>query len=196
MKLILPILIVLSMAPAAHAAGIAYYRPQAAAAQSEEGKKNAADEKVDLEAKTAEVKKASDEAQAAQEKCQKAPRTTPEAPSCVDARKKGTYVQQLDAARAQQYQQAQAAHAQRLSERIQRVAAVVRKAKKLDALLAVFPGSDLSPSVDLTAEVTRRLDAGEGKSDEDLAAELSKAKARIAELEAKVKPTSKDPAKK
>lgn len=50
-------------APLAHA-GVAYYKPQSAATDSAEGKKNASDEKADLNAKLAEIKKASDEATA------------------------------------------------------------------------------------------------------------------------------------
>lgn len=192
MKLTIVITVLLALAPSARA-GVAYYRPQAAAAASAEGKKNAADEKADLDAKTAEVKKASDDANSAQAKCDKAPRTTPEAASCADAHKKATYVQQLDAARAQQYQQAQAAHAKHLAERIERIAAAVRRARKLDALIAVFPGSDLATTVDLTAEFVRRLDAGDGKGDDELATENAELKAKVAALEAKDKASAPSP---
>lgn len=161
----------LAIAPAcAPTGGTFYYRPAAAAADSAEGKKNA---------KPAAAKAPTE--------------TKPKA--CPEFDKKSAYAQQVNQASGQQFQQTRDAHAKHLADRIVRVAAIVRKDRKLDAFMAVYPGSDVAASVDLTAEVVRRLDAGEGTSDEEVVADLRKQladeKARADAAEAKSKGTPK-----
>lgn len=162
---------------------VAYYKPQIAASASGEGQKNAADEKADLDTKRAQVTKAADEATAA------------EKAKAKDAATKRLRAKYLDAQLGQQYQQAQLAHAQHLSDRIERIVPAVRKAHGLDALIAAPPGSDLAPNVDLTAEIKHRLDNGEGKGDDELAAENQKLNARVTELEAALSLPSNVPVK-
>lgn len=170
MKLSLTLATLLALAAPVHAGGIGFYQPSKAAASCAEGKANAETEKADLASAQAQLKAA----------------------QTAKVKDVGALGQRLQAG-LQQHQQE---HAQKLAERIQRVVAAVRKAKHLGALVGVDGVlSDLAPETDLTPEVVRRLDAGEGRSTDDAIADLRRqlTEAR-AQLAAKAPPPPRPPA--
>ncbi len=88
-----------------------------------------------------------------------------------------------DAWTAGEQQKASAAE-QGIRARLRRVAESVRKAKKLAAVRDASTVLAFDPSLDLTAEVIRRLDAGEGKDPAVADGEIKALRERLAILEA------------
>jgi len=150
MKLALTFALLCSLAGVARAAGTAYYFPAKVTTESVDGKKNAEAEKADLAAKQAQLQQAQASAK------------TPKDRDAATA---------LGQRLQQQYQQLQQQNAEQLGARIDRVAATVQKAHKVD-LLPVYQGAHVTAASDLTAEIVRRLDAGEGKTYEQKLSEL------------------------
>jgi Skp family chaperone for outer membrane proteins len=142
-----------------------YYQPQKAAADCTEGKKNAADEKADGEAKQVQAREA-------------------KAKNQPDA---DLIAQRL----GQQWQQVHDGNLKKLAERMDRIARQLRADRGLQAVLPTFPGAAVAPEFDLTSEVQRRLDAGDGAAEDDLrqavaetTAERDRLRAQVAALQA------------
>jgi Skp family chaperone for outer membrane proteins len=99
----------------------------------------------------------------------------------------------------QQWQQDQNRKGKQTSDeitaRVLRILPAIAKARKLSAVAPRQSMLFVSPAaVDVTAEVVRRIDAGEGRGD-DKAAELEAARARVQALERELAPRAKPPAK-
>lgn len=176
-------------APLAHAAEIipGFFDIQKAMADSAEGKKNAADEKADLDKKQAEVTAAQGDAEKADAACLKVPSTSIPG-TCTEGQKKHAHANDLGQRDQQELTQGQQANAQKLLARVTRILPAIAKAKHLGALVPLGGVFYAGPTLDMTAEVTRRLDAGEGKVDDVAAANAraEKAEARALAAEAEV----------
>jgi len=88
-----------------------------------------------------------------------------------------------DAWTAGEQQKASAAE-QGIRARLHRVAEGVRKAKKLTVVRDASGTIAVDPALDLTAEVIRRLDAGEGKDPAVAEGEIKALREKLATLEA------------
>jgi Skp family chaperone for outer membrane proteins len=167
------IAVLLAIPAAAHAERVGYYDLGRAMSESAEGKKNAADEAADQAAKQAEIEKAKEAAAKAK----------PAERQAAQERATQLFQRHLQAIQSDKQQ-----HAAALGARIARIVPAVAKAKHLDVLFSPPGPFYVAPPMDLTSEVVRRLDAGDGKlSAEDaervarenveLRAELDKARA-------------------
>jgi Skp family chaperone for outer membrane proteins len=81
-------------------------------------------------------------------------------------------------------QQKAATAEQGIRARLRRVAEAVRKAKKLTVVRDASGTVALDPALDLTAEVIRRLDAGEGRDPAVADGEIKALREKLATLEA------------
>jgi len=173
MKPTLILAAILALPVSAHAERVGYYDLGRAMSDSAEGKRNAADEAADQAAKQAEIEKAKDSAAKAK----------PAERQAAQDRATQLFQRHLQAIQSDKQQ-----HAAALGARIARIVPAVARAKHFDVILAAPGPFYLAPALDLTPEVLRRLDAGDGKlSAEDaervarenveLRAELEKARA-------------------
>ena len=199
MKLAL-ILAALTLSTVAHAKDAppgdapGFFDLQKAMVDSDEGKKNAADEKADAAAKETEVTKAQDAAKAADAICAKDPMhgmvnmeaRRPLAKACVDAEDKHRATEDLWTRDQQAITQRQQTDSARLADRINRVLPAIVKAKRLSGLIPFAGVGYASPAFDQTPEVVRRLNAGEGKPPEVTAEENAKLKAEIVAKDAEI----------
>jgi Skp family chaperone for outer membrane proteins len=193
MKLALVLATLALVAPIAHAGKVipGFFDVQKAMADSAEGKKNAADEKADFDKKQAEVTKEVEDWKKAKAACDK---TRPDPTSLILTTGKSKDCKEQDriegenAGLRQRYQdditQHQQADAQRLLARVNRILPVIAKAKHLGALVPLGGVFYADSALDMTAEVTRRLDAGEGKDPAATAEENARLKAEIDRLRA------------
>lgn len=173
---------------------------------SDEAKKNAVDQKADIAAKQAEVTAAEEAAKKLDATCAKDPQHgivymetgKHEVKVCDDASDKHTQANAL----ANRYvnrdiPQRREADAQRLIDRVTRILPGLAKAQHLAAILPQAGAFYADPSVDQTAEVLRRLNAGDGKDPVATAADVARLKAdniakdaEIARLTALTKPVA------
>jgi Skp family chaperone for outer membrane proteins len=174
LALILTTLALALAAPLAHAKtptppapAAAFYDLSKVLADSDEAKRNATDEKADADAKQAEVI-------AAEEAAKKAKPADRQG-----AENRAASLFQRDQQAIDQRRQDDNA---KLLARVGRIVPVVAKAKHLDALVPLSVAFYASAPSDLTEEIMRRLNLGEGKDDEQLRAENEKLKLENARL--------------
>lgn len=102
------------------------------------------------------------------------------------AKKTPPYLQPDEQWRKQQTDKGQAA-SDRITARLLRILPAIAKARRLSIIAPAQTMVYVVPSLDLTDELVRRYDAGEG---DDRAAELAAAKAKVAALESETKVAS------
>jgi Skp family chaperone for outer membrane proteins len=161
----------LLLSAAARAETIAVFDLQKVLATSAEGVKNATDEKADLAAKQAEVTHAMEAVKTSK---------------LADKPAAQARVDELTQRYQQEIAQRQQSDAAKLVARVQRILPAVAKAKHLGAVVPTGGAFYAVGAMDLTGEVVRRLDAGDGKeaAPAPTAEEVAALKGKIAQLEA------------
>jgi len=175
------------LAPAAaRADAVGYYDVAKVHADCADCKAAAAALKADETRWDSEVDKAGEEAKKADAACAKSlgAGVTPSSSACEDARAKHQRHDQLLGQYRDAYQQRAAGDFQQAEGRVKRILPAVAKARHLGAILPVGGAVYVAPGSDLTAEVTRRLDAGEGKDDAQVRAENERLRAENDRLKA------------
>lgn len=176
-KIILTVAALLSLPAVARAEGSGYYDLNKVGADCADCKAAVTALNAQQKRWQAEIDAAREAANKANEACKKvqnqAGAQTP--PACTDAQAKSQHLQQIYGQHQQESQDAlQQAH-QQIVDRVKRILPAVAKARHMGVILPVGGAFYVAPGQDVTAEVIRRLDAGEGKGEAQLKAELDKA---------------------
>ncbi len=137
-----------------------------------------------------EIGRAADDAKKAADACAKTAGQpiAGKTQACQEAEAKERYQQQILAQYQQLDQQRANANYQQIDARVKRILPVIARARHLSAIVPVGGAAAfVSPALDVTADIVRRLDAGEGKDEEQLRAENAKLQKEKGEAEARLK---------